>query len=83
MMDEQIKKQLDRELRKAAGKPQKSLKDRIADADAFASKWLADGNAHSEAGNSAKAEYCYAKSQFWKDRFNLLTNQSHKPAPKE
>lgn len=83
MMDEQIRKQLDRELRKASGKPQKPLSERIADADALASKWLADGNAYNEAGNSEKAEYCYGKSQFWKDRYNLLTNQSHKPAPKE
>ncbi|MEV1797999.1 hypothetical protein ABZR65_30725 [Pseudomonas aeruginosa] len=45
----------------------------MADADALASRWLADGNAAAEAGNPAKADACYAKAQHWKDRYNLLT----------
>jgi hypothetical protein len=61
--------------------PIKSLQERVVDAEVRGSHWLAEGNAASEAGNAAKAERCYAKSQFWLDRFNLLTGRSEKPAP--
>lgn len=60
----------------------KPLAQRIADADALANRWLADGNEASEIGNLAKAEKCYEKSQYWKDRYTLLTNQAEKAAPK-
>lgn len=66
-----------------AAKPKKPLNQRIADADALASRWLADGNEAAEAGHPAKAEKCYERSQYWKDRYTLLTNQGEKPAPKE
>lgn len=62
--------------------PKKTLRERIADADAFANRWLADGNEAAEAGNRDKAEVCYAKSQFWVDRYNLLTGRGDKPGPK-
>jgi hypothetical protein len=62
--------------------PKKQLAERIADADALASRWLGDGNEAAERGDAARAETCYAKAQSWKDRYNLLTNQGSKPAPK-
>ncbi|WP_236611145.1 hypothetical protein [Xanthomonas vasicola] len=62
--------------------PAKPLANRIADADALASRWLADGNQAAEAGHQAKAEQCYAKAQHWKDRYTLLTGQGDRPAPK-
>lgn len=62
--------------------PKKQLSERIADADTLASRWLGDGNEAAERGDTTKAETCYAKAQFWKDRYNLLTNQGSKPAPK-
>ncbi|HBP0428881.1 TPA: hypothetical protein L5Q11_005098 [Pseudomonas aeruginosa] len=62
--------------------PKRQLADRIAEADALASRWLADGHAAGALGDTAKAEHCYAKSQFWKDRYNLLTGSGDRPAPK-
>lgn len=62
--------------------PKKPLQERIADADALANGWLADGNEASEAGNRTKAEACYEKAQFWKDRYTLLTNQANKAGPR-
>ncbi len=35
------------------------------------SHWLAEGNFYQERGNKAKAEKCYAKSQYWLDRANI------------
>ena len=52
------------------------LKRRIMDADERASRWLADGNEALEIGDTAKAEKCYEKSQFWRDRFNKLSGNS-------
>lgn len=62
--------------------PKKTLAERIADADALASRWLADGNDAAERGNRAKADQCYEKSQFWKDRYNLLSGRGDKAPPK-
>lgn len=62
--------------------PKRSLYDRILDADVLSSRWLADGNEAKERGDKARAEKCYEKSQFWLDRFNLLTNRGERPAPK-
>lgn len=44
----------------------------VLDAETRCSQWLADGNQAREAGNVAKAERCYAKSQYWLDRYNRL-----------
>lgn len=63
-------------------KAKKPLHQRIADADALANRWLADGNEAAEAGQPAKAEKCYERSQYWKDRYTLLTNQAERSAPK-
>ena len=52
------------------------LKRRIMDADERASRWLADGNEALETGDTSKAEKCYEKSQFWRDRFNKLSGNS-------
>lgn len=60
----------------------KSLSERIIDAEVRASQWLADANAAREAGDVATAEACYAKSQHWLDRYNLLTGRADRPAPR-
>ncbi len=43
----------------------------------------ADGNPAREAGDTAKADECYAKAQYWLDRANLLSGRSDRPAPKQ
>ena len=45
------------------------------DAETRASQRLADGNAAKECGKMAKAGKCYAKAQFWLDRFNKLSGR--------
>ena len=57
-------------------KTTKSLKDKIIDADLRCSKWLADGNEAEERGQHAKAERCFQKSQFWRDRYNQLAGNN-------
>ncbi|HCH7782767.1 TPA: hypothetical protein NNM78_002206 [Pseudomonas aeruginosa] len=66
----------------ASRTPKKSLAERIADADVLASRWLGDGNEAAEAGNHAKAQACYDKAQYWKDRFNLLSGLGDREPPK-
>jgi hypothetical protein len=58
------------------------------DADTRANRWLADGNALSDEAYASKDEparaqrlykkaaECYAKAQFWLDRFNKLTGRA-------
>lgn len=53
-------------------KQQKPLAERIADADARGSAWLARGNELAEAGKKKQAERCYEKGEFWLDRSNKL-----------
>jgi hypothetical protein len=53
-------------------KPEKSLSDKIADADMRGSDWLARGNEYAESGKKEQAEKCYQKCQFWLDRSNKL-----------
>lgn len=57
---------------KSPAKPQKTLNERIADADARGSAWLAKGNELRERGKKAQAERCYERGQFWLDRSNKL-----------
>lgn len=42
----------------------------------------ADANEARERGDSAAAEKCDTKSQYWLDRYNLLAGNSERPAPK-
>ena len=72
----------DKEKSMPANSPKKLLKDRQLDAEVRGSQWLADGNEARESGNMAKAEKCYAKSQFWLDRYNLLAGKGEKPGPR-
>lgn len=51
------------------------LKERLIDAEVRCSQWLADGNAAHESGKMKRAESCYAKSQFWLDRYNDLRDK--------
>lgn len=62
--------------------PKKPLAERITDAEVLASRWLGDGNAADEAGNHAKAQACYDKSQYWLDRANLLSGRGDREPPK-
>lgn len=57
-------------------KAERILRDRIIDAEVRGSRWLADGNEAAEKGNATKAEKCYAKAQFWLDRYNKLAGNS-------
>lgn len=50
-------------------KPQ-TLEEKVVDAEARASKWLADANEQNEAGNKNKAEEFYDKAQYWLDLMN-------------
>lgn len=49
---------------------------KILDAEDRMNRWLADGNEAEERGNTAKAEKCFAKSQYWLDRYNRLTGNA-------
>ncbi len=62
--------------------PKQALPDRILDAETRSSQWLADANEARESGNVKRAEECDRKSQFWLDRYNLLTGKGERPAPK-
>jgi hypothetical protein len=53
-------------------KPAKSVSERVADADARGSAWLAKANELAEAGKKEQAQRCYDKGQFWLDRSNKL-----------
>ena len=66
----------------ASSPPKKSLAERIVDAEVLGSRWLADGNDAAERGDKAKAEHCYARAQFWLDRYNLLTGRGEKAGPR-
>ncbi|MNG07668.1 hypothetical protein D3C84_909820 [compost metagenome] len=64
-------------------KPKTPLAQRILDAECHSNRWLADGNAAAEAGDKAEADSCYAKSQYWLDRFNHLSGRGDKAPPTE
>ena len=49
---------------------------KIIEAEERGSKWLADGNEAEERGDIAKAEKCFAKAQFWLDRYNRLAGNA-------
>lgn len=52
--------------------PRKPLRERILDAETRGSRWFADGNAAREAGDTAKADECYAKAQYWLDSCRVV-----------
>lgn len=64
-------------------RPSRSVRERALDAETNASRWLGDGNEAMEAGDHAKAQACFDKSQFWLDRANLLANRAEHPAPRQ
>lgn len=55
---------------------QKSVSDRIADADARGSAWLAKANELAERGKQQQADRAYQKGQFWLDRSNRLRSNN-------
>lgn len=61
-----------RENSATARKSVMSLNERIADADARGSSWLAKANQLSEASKKVQAQRCYDKGQYWLDRSNKL-----------
>lgn len=61
--------------------PVTPLAERVLEAEAKASQWLADGNQAQEAGRTVKAERCFQKAQFWLDRANLLSDQADRAGP--
>jgi hypothetical protein len=52
-----------------------STQRKAIEAESLAARWLADGNEARESGKTDKAERCYAKAQYWLDRFNKLTGR--------
>ena len=50
--------------------------ERTLKAEHMASRYLGDANEAAEAGNHAKAERLYAKSQIWLDRYNILAGNA-------
>lgn len=62
--------------------PKTSLAERVLTAETRASQWLADANEARERGDVKRATECDAKSQFWLDRFNVLSGRGDRPAPK-
>jgi len=60
----------------------KPLQDRITDAEQRCGCYLAAANEASERGQTEKAEKLFAKSQFWRDRMNLLSGDGDRPAPR-
>ncbi|WP_368912125.1 hypothetical protein, partial [Taklimakanibacter deserti] len=51
------------------------LDRRIREAENTGTRYLSDGHAAHAAGDSKKANECYAKSQHWFDMANLMTQQ--------
>jgi hypothetical protein len=65
--------------------PKKTLQERIAEADGRACMYLGNYNELIEGGypeDGPKAQKLYSQSQFWLDRYNLLTNQGDRRAQK-
>lgn len=56
----------------ASSKPQKTISEKIADADMRGGDLLAKANEAAERGQHDKAERLYERSQYWLDRANKL-----------
>lgn len=54
----------------------KTLEQKIMEADERCCRALADANEAEELGNKIKAEKLFAKSGFWRDRYNKLVGNS-------
>jgi hypothetical protein len=63
-------------------KPKRTLHERIIDADERCARYLADANEAEESGQHAKAEKLFAKSGYWRDRYNLLAGNADRPSPR-
>jgi hypothetical protein len=50
----------------------KTVNQKIIETDERCAYWLAEANEAEERGDHAKAEKFYAKSGFWRDRYNKL-----------
>jgi hypothetical protein len=62
--------------------PKRPLSQRILEAEDKAAMYLGNYNEAAESGQHEKAAKLYDKAQFWLDRFNLLSRQGDRPAPK-
>jgi hypothetical protein len=58
----------------------RTLSDRIVEADTLASRYLGNANEASEKGYQTKVDKFYAKSQYWLDRYIILTKQGDRQA---
>jgi hypothetical protein len=63
-------------------KPTRSLEERIADAESLAAYHLGDAHEAEECNDLAKAKEFRHKSQFWFDRYKLLTRQANRIEPR-
>lgn len=54
----------------------KNQQQRLVDAEQRCGKYLADANEAEESGDQKKADKLYAKSGFWRDRYNQLAGNS-------
>lgn len=57
-------------------KTTRSLHERMLEAEHRGSAWLGDANEAAERGDKAEADRCFAKGQFWLDRYNKLAGNS-------
>lgn len=60
----------------------KTLPERRIHAEEMCGRYLADANEAAERGQHDKAERLYGKSQYWRDRMNLLSGDGDRPAPR-
>lgn len=49
---------------------------KMIEADQRCGKWLADANEAEERGDLERAEKCFAKSGYWRDRYNKLAGNA-------
>ena len=63
--------------------PKANIQERILQADILASRYLGNANEASERGNQERAEKLYQKSQYWLNRYNLLTGNGDKAPPRK
>ena len=57
---------------KSGDRQMTATREKIIEAEQRGSAWLADGNEAEERGDAEKADKCFAKAQFWLDRYNKL-----------
>lgn len=54
----------------------KTLEQKLIEADERCGRYLADANEAEERGDKIKAEKLFAKSGYWRDRYNKLAGNA-------